>query len=170
MEISGLGFRLTGGKFMAALIALSTAVGTLYGGFEVYKRWVDLNEVVANYVPVSVTHIEKDLLTLQAQRATTEALVDEQIRNFRGTVSDLQTIIYDMKISQKADLSRLQAIIDKQDIRNRNNTETVRSLISSWEDRTDAKLARNAESVDRLEQKLQKMIRQALENPLAAMK
>jgi hypothetical protein len=169
MEISGLGFRLTGGKFMAALIALSTAIGTLYGGFEVYKRWVDLNEVVANYAPVSVTHIEKSILTLQAQNAQTGALVNEQIGNFRETVSTIQTDLYDMKISQKADLSRLQAIIDKQDIRNRNNTETVRSLIGAWEDRTDAKLARQTESVDLLEQKLEKMIRRALENPLAAL-
>ena len=170
MEAEFAGIRFTGGKVFALITAISTFTVGAYGAFEVYKQFQDMTAQISEFKPVDISGVEKSILTLQAQNAQTGALVNEQIGNFRETVSTIQTDLYDMKISQKADLSRLQAIIDKQDIRNRNNTETVRSLISSWEDRTDAKLARNAESVDRLEQKLQKMIRQALENPLAAMK
>lgn len=169
MEAEFAGIRFTGGKVFALITAISTFTVGAYGAFEVYKQFQDMTAQISEFKPVDISGVEKSILTLQAQNAQTGALVNEQIGNFRETVSTIQTDLYDMKISQKADLSRLQAIIDKQDIRNRNNTETVRSLIGAWEDRTDAKLARQTESVDLLEQKLEKMIRRALENPLAAL-
>ena len=45
-EFGGMTFR--GGKMAVVLTALSTAGGALWGGFEFYKDYVDMKEVVQN--------------------------------------------------------------------------------------------------------------------------
>ena len=40
VEIGGISFK--GGKMLSVMLALTTAVGALYGGFEVYKDYMDI--------------------------------------------------------------------------------------------------------------------------------
>ena len=45
VEIGGISFK--GGRMLAVLMALSSAVGALYGGFEVYKDYMDMKEQIS---------------------------------------------------------------------------------------------------------------------------
>ena len=46
MEFGGMTFR--GGKMMVILTALSTLGGAAWGGFEFYKDYMDMREIVQN--------------------------------------------------------------------------------------------------------------------------
>lgn len=86
IEIGGITFK--GGKMLAVGMALSTAVGVLYGGFEVYKDYTDMKEQIQEYVAPDLSDIHKTLAVLEesvnsqnttilAQRTTIEALTQE---------------------------------------------------------------------------------------------
>ena len=45
-EFGGMTFR--GGKMVAVLTALSTAGGAAWGGFEFYKDYMDMKEIIQN--------------------------------------------------------------------------------------------------------------------------
>jgi|11BtaG_2_1085332.scaffolds.fasta_scaffold00068_23 DNA anti-recombination protein RmuC len=86
IEIGGITFK--GGKMLAVGMALSTAVGVLYGGFEVYKDYTDMKEQIQEYVAPDLSDINKTLAVLEesvnsqnttilAQRTTIEALTQE---------------------------------------------------------------------------------------------
>lgn len=83
VEIGGISFK--GGKMLGVLMALSSAVGVLYGGFEVYKDYMDMKEQIQMYVAPDLSAINERISVLQekvetqnttivAQRTTIEAL------------------------------------------------------------------------------------------------
>lgn len=86
IEIGGVTFK--GGKMLAVAMALSSAVGVLYGGFEVYKDYMDMKEQIQEYVAPDLSGIEQSIAVLEetvnsqnttilAQRSTIEALGQE---------------------------------------------------------------------------------------------
>lgn len=48
VEVGGVKFK--GGKAFAIIMALGSMVGALYGGFEVYKDYMDMKEQIQEYV------------------------------------------------------------------------------------------------------------------------
>jgi hypothetical protein len=167
-EVEYKGIKVGGSKLLLLIPLLGTIIGGAYGCFEVYTQFKAMEKKIAAYKPVNVSHLEKQLLVIQGQSESTVALVDEQIGGFRTTVSTLQDLIYDLKITSKEDLSRLQGYLDKQDVRNRDNVDLVRTLITDWESRIDDKLARQEDARVTLDKDLREVIRKVLQNPLAA--
>ncbi len=49
MEAEFGGVKFKGGKIFGLLIALSTLIGGLYGGFVAYKDYQDMKETMLNY-------------------------------------------------------------------------------------------------------------------------
>ena len=47
IEVGGITFK--GGKMFAVAMALGSAIGVLYGGFEVYKDYQDMKEQIQEY-------------------------------------------------------------------------------------------------------------------------
>ena len=76
-EIEIGGVKLKGGKMFAVIMALSTAVGALYGGFEVYKDYMDMKDQISAYVAPDLSEINQGIAVLQetvtSQNTTTEA-------------------------------------------------------------------------------------------------
>ena len=167
-EVEYKGIKVGGSRLLLLIPLLGTILGGAYGAFEIFTQFKAMEKKIAAYKPVSISHLEKQMLTLEAQGATTTALVDEQIGGFRTTVSTLQDLIYDLKITSKEDLSRLQGYLDKQDVRNRDNVDLVRTLITDWESRIDDKLSRQDDARVNLDKDLREVIRKVLQNPLAA--
>lgn len=167
-QVEFAGIKFTGGRMFAILTALSTLGAGTYGAFEAWHVFKSMQNQIAAYEPVDITHLEKQMITVENQSAASAALVDEQIAGFRTTVSTLQDLIYDLKITSKEDLSRLQGYLDKQDVRNRDNVDLVRTLITDWESRIDDKLSRQDDARVTLDKDLREVIRKVLQNPLAA--
>jgi len=72
-EFGGMTFR--GGKMVAVLTALSTAGGAAWGGFEFYKDYMDMKEIIQN---IDIQEIqaanELQLQKLEDAIAYTEAI------------------------------------------------------------------------------------------------
>ena len=48
-EVSVGGVSFKGGRMMAVILALSSAVGVLYGGFEAFKKFQDMSAQIEAY-------------------------------------------------------------------------------------------------------------------------
>ena len=59
VNVGGISFK--GGKIFGVLIALSTAVGAWCGGFEVYKRYLDMEQKINEFVEPELSGCDKEI-------------------------------------------------------------------------------------------------------------
>ena len=185
-EFAGTTFR--GGKMFAVLTALSTLGGGLWAGFEFYKDYMDMKEVVQNIdVDAIAAENEKVILTMDNQMIR----IEEAIEYTRDIKSDLRADVMEMeqlveRLEDKTDASEervknsqdsiethLETIRDEmnevrkdvtQSIREvealiRESEKDVRNTMRETEDRIDADMRQ-------LDTDLSEKLQEALDNPL----
>lgn len=183
-EVEYGGIKVTGGKLLLIFPLLGTLGGGLWGGFEFYKDYMTMKEQIQNYVAPDLSAIDRQLGVvsqefdgLKEADSLMNQLISQQVNSVKEVVSDMQTTVMDMRMELKSDMVEMNDTLDRatdkvddridaQDDRNRDNVETVRGIINSFEIRMDAKIDRLDEKIDNLEADLDKKIRDALDNPL----
>jgi len=147
-EIEYSGIKIGGSKLLLIVPLVGTIVGGLWGGFELYSRYLSMEEQISAYVAPDSSGIE-----------ATVAL-------FKQDNEAIKELVIDMRNQTREDIATLYKNLDKQDLRNRANVESVRSMITAFEGRLADKMARLDDQIDGLEEKLDLRIKRALENPL----
>jgi len=176
-EFAGMTFR--GGKMMVVLTALSTLGAGAWGGFEFYKDYMDMREVVQN---IETTEIENQK-NLLLQR------MDEQMIRIEEAIEYTR----DIKSGLRDDIKKKEKQVDRMEDKLRESEQETRDIIQNAEERFenkrdalqndyDQKANRLSESsqnrnedlttkVERdlkdLEDRLSKKLQRALDNPLA---
>ena len=155
VEFGGMTFK--GGKMMVVLTALSTLGGALWGGFEFYKDYMDMKEIIANI----------DIQEIQAANELQIQKLNDAIDYTRDIKDDLrQDILRVEKVSEDASrrVKDTQTDIDNRlrimENLNRETEKDVRDTMRNTENRID-------ESMRRLEGDLKQTLQEALDNPLA---
>jgi len=155
VEFGGMTFK--GGKMFAILTALSTLGGALWGGFEFYKDYMDMKEIIQNI----------DIDAIAAANELQLQKLNDAIDYTRDIKDDLrQDIIRVEGVAEDAG-RRTKAIQDSIDDRlreienlNRETEKDVRDTMRATENRID-------ESMRRLDEDLNRTLQEALDNPLA---
>jgi len=147
-EIEYSGIKIGGSKLLLIVPLIGTIVGGLWGGFELYSRYLSMEEQISAYVAPDLSGIEATVALFKQDNEATKELVIE------------------MRNQTREDIATLYKNLDKQDLRNRSNVESVRSMITAFEGRLADKMARLDDQIDGLEEKLDLRIKRALENPL----
>ena len=169
-EFAGMTFR--GGKMMIVLTALSTLGGGAWAGFEVYKDYMDMREIVQNI----------DVGAIEARNDVIETKLNEAIDYTR-----------DIKSGLRDDILGIERQVDRMEDDLRASEQETREIIANAEERFenkrdalqndyDEKANRLAERNDNrmgdledkverdmkeLEDRLNKRLQRALDNPLA---
>lgn len=160
-EIEFAGMKFGGGKIAILLTALSSFGGVAWAGFEFYKDYMDMREVVANI----------DVDQIAARNAVIETKLDEAIDYTR-----------DIKQGLKDDILGIEKQVDRLEDKVRASEEDVRAAIQSaeirFENKRDAlqndydKKAsdlrdRSDQKIQDVEDRLNAKLQRALDNPLA---
>ena len=140
-QIEFAGMKFTGGKMAMVITLVTSLIGGLWGGFEVYKDYMDMKEKIQNYTAPDLSGIDKRI-----------AIVENEL-----------SFVGDLKNDLKTDVRRIESIVNdveqrvKEDSRanQKDLTETMKEIKSDME---------------QLEEKVIKQIQIALENPLSNMK
>ena len=187
MEVEYGGIKATGGKLFVIISLLGTLGGALWGGFEFYKDYQDMKAQITSYVAPDLSGVDKKLEVLDIEVTTTKELISTEINSIKDTVDEAQDTTRDIRTSMKTDINLFSdqiAAIDKRSREDgletrtamRNAENEVRQLIADtskrWDDKlqkVDNKLQKVDNQIEMLEEKLDKKITKALENPLAAM-
>ena len=154
-EFAGMTFK--GGKAAMVLTALSTLGGALWGGFEFYKDYMDMREIVANI----------DVGVIEARNNEIEIKLDEAIdytRDIKNGLKDDITRIERVTDNTNARVKDMQSDIDER-LREvseltRETEKDVRDTMRDVENRIEA-------DMEKLESDLEERLQKALDNPLA---
>lgn len=94
---SGFSFKignLTSGKIAIIFAAISTVVGSLWAGFQVYQQFLTMQEVTAAYVPPDLSGIEQRISVLDERVTSVERLTkgnSEALNYLTGSISSSVT-------------------------------------------------------------------------------
>ena len=132
------------------LTALSTLGGASWAGFEFYKDYMDMKEIVQNI----------DVDAIEARNTQIEQKLDDAIEYTR-----------DIKSGLRDDILSIEKQADRVEDKNRAMEEKVRDMIDKaserFESRRDSLISDNNRELKDLEKRLTDKIQKALDNPLA---
>lgn len=107
------GYEFTPAKLMIAGTIISTVLGTLYGAFEVYKSYQDMQKKIQNYVSPDLTEIEKKLAIVEENSAKATDYTRDIKNDLKNDIRRLEKVVEQVERDSKQ-LSRET----DQDIRN----------------------------------------------------
>ena len=163
VNVGGISFK--GGKIFGVLIALSTAVGALYGGFEVYKRYLDMEEKINEFVAPDLSGFDKKIELSKAEMDKRLELIEQELDMIKTEmsmileeVSLVASTAKELKDDLKADLRQMDG-----DIRH------ITEIVNDVEDRQKEDTRELLDEMKLLEESLDLKINKASNNPLSGM-
>jgi hypothetical protein len=177
LEVAGIKFR--GGKIFVILTALTTAGGGLWGGFEFYKDYLNMKEQIQSYVAPDLSEFDKNIaLTKEEMSSKTELLSTEidmlmqEMEMMMAEIRLVSDVANELKNDLRQDVRRVEKIVNdveqqtKED--SRDSAQELKITIKDIEDDMKKLESDIKEAQSELEEKIDKRIKRALENPLGA--
>tara|TARA_B100000073_G_scaffold198615_1_gene164416 strand:+ start:369 stop:824 length:456 start_codon:yes stop_codon:yes gene_type:complete len=146
IEIGGVKFK--GGRMLAIGMALSSMVGVLYGGFEVYKDYMDMKEQIQEYVAPDLSSINQKI-----------AVLEETVESQNTVIQAYETKIESMQTNQDVMRESINRIDGDQDSLTNDIRDSDKRLYELERDT-------GKELID-IRKQITEQIEIALENPLA---
>jgi DNA-binding MarR family transcriptional regulator len=194
-EVEFAGVKFKGGKMIAIVMALSTLVGGLYGGFEVYKDYMDMKEKISQYKAPDLSEFDKKLAVLHEEMSSlkTEMAGVVQLEGIiKESADDARDYTKDIKRDLKEEIHHMSKQVDDIEKRGKEafrlvresidtNDTKVRKMVSDATDRFDKRReqtrndmealeVRNKIEMNTMKTEINNKIKKALENPLANMR
>lgn len=141
------GVKLSGGKMLLLLPILSSLGGALWGGFEFYKSYQNMQKKIESYVSPDLTGFDKNL-----------AVLEESIKTVRNEMVALKNIVNqgtdytrDIKNDIKSDIRNMEKVVEQVERDAKQNQREMERDLRTLRNDIDSK------------------IQKALENPLSNM-
>ena len=177
LEVAGIKFR--GGKIFLILTALTTAGGGLWGGFEFYNDYLNMKEQIQNYVAPDLSEFDKNIALTKEEMSSKTELLQTEIDMLMGEMEMMMQeirlvsdVANELKNDLRQDVRRVEKIVNdveqqtKED--SRDSAQELKTTIKDIEDDMKKLEADIKEAQAELEEKIDKRIKRALENPLGA--
>ncbi len=163
VSIGGISFK--GGKMMAIILALSSAVGALYGGFEVYKRFQDMSAAIEAYTEPDLSGFDKKIALVESN---TNAQMEIVLQKVEGLKSELDIVLEEINLISQ--VSRELKDDLKTDLRSvEGDVRHITEIVNDVEDRQKEDSRELIDEMKLLEESLDLKIDKALNNPLSGM-
>ena len=157
IDIGGVKFK--GGRVFLIITILSSFIGVLWGGFEAYQRYLDMEAKIDSFVSPDLSGFDKKLEVVN----TEVDMLQSEISIILEEVSLVADVAKELKNDLKADVRRIETFVEDVEQRvkqySRDNAKDLKETINELK-----------EEMANLEEKTDKKIRNALENPLNSMK
>jgi F0F1-type ATP synthase membrane subunit b/b' len=96
------GYSFTPAKLMILGTILSTALGGLYGAFEVYKDYMEMKKKISSYVAPDLSEFDKRI-----------SVLDQKIKKAEDSVNEANGYTRDIKNDLKSDLRRNESVTEQ---------------------------------------------------------
>jgi signal transduction histidine kinase len=179
VEVGGIKFR--GGKIFVILTALTTAGGALWGGFEFYKDYLTMKEQIQEYVAPDLSEFDKNIALTKEEMDSKTDLIQTEVEMLMSEMEMMMQeirlvadVANELKNDLRQDVRRIEKVVnDVEQMVKEDSRETSSELRSTTRDMKEdmAELTDKLESaMTALEEKIEKRIKLALDNPLSQMK
>lgn len=191
-EVEYKGIKVGGSKLVIIIPLIGTIMGGLWGGFEVYQRYLDMEAKIAKFVTPDLSGFDKRIALMEEKFSIVDThmeFVGKEIDLFKEELVMIKDIgdehyitLKELKQSTRDDIARQEKIIDEVEDDISEIEGDVRVMIDVAEGRFenkrdalqndyDTKSDTIRNEVDRklteLESRLSKKLQRALDNPLA---
>ena len=159
-EIEYAGVKVGGSKALLIIPLLGTILGALWGGFEVYQRYLDMEAKIAAFESPDLSNIEKNI-----------AVIEETLVSVSESVEQAKDYTRSIKNDLKDDLARQENLMERLEDKVNNSQDEIDETIDVAGERFDARRDALYSDTDRkikeLEERLSSKLQRALDNPLA---
>ena len=159
-EIEYAGVKVGGSKALLIIPLLGTIIGALWGGFEIYQRYLDMEAKIDSYIAPDLTGIEQEL-----------AVIEETLISVSESVELAREYTRTIKNDLKDDLARQEQLMERLEDKVNSSQDEIDATIDTAEERFDARRDALYSDTDRkvkeLEDRLNAKLQRALDNPLA---
>ena len=191
-EVEYKGIKVGGSKLLLIIPLIGTIVGGLWGGFEVYQRYLAMEAKIAKFVTPDLSGFDKRISLVEEKFEIVDThmvFVSKEIDLFKEEIGMIKEIndehyqtIKDLKASMRNDITRQEKIIDdvedeiaelEGDVRNMIDIAEGRfenkrdQLQNDYEQKADTIRTDVERKLAELETRLNKKLQRALDNPLA---
>ena len=150
---------------MAIILALSSAVGALYGGFEMYKRFQDMSAAIEAYQEPDLSGFDKKIALVESE---TQAQMEIVLQKVDGLKSELDIVLEEINLISQ--VSRELKDDLKTDLRSvEGDVRHITEIVNDVEDRQKEDSRELINEMKLLEESLDLKIDKALNNPLSGM-
>jgi len=95
------GYEFTPAKLMVAATIVSTILGGLYGAFEVYKSYQDMQKKIQNYIAPDLTEIEKKLAIVEENSAKSTDYTRDIKNDMKNDIRRLEKVVEQVERDSK---------------------------------------------------------------------
>ena len=179
VSIGGISFK--GGKMLAVILALSSTVGVLYGGFEAYKKFQDMSSQIDAYVAPDLSEFDKTIaLTKEEMKSKTDLIQTEvemlmsEMEMMMSEIRLVSDVANELKNDLRQDVRRVEKIVNdvEQQVKEdaRDNSKDLKIAINTVEEDMTKLKTDLEEKMKELQESIDKQIKLTLSNPLSQMK
>jgi hypothetical protein len=154
------GYEFTPAKLMVAFTLVSSALGGLYGTFEVYKDYMGMKKKIAEYVTPDLGEIYKKLDVVQVQSEKSMQYTQDIKNDLKADIRRVEGVAESVERSSKQTARETDTDMKAMQKDLRANLDRNRDDMDKMKRDTDAKL-------DRLNRSVDEKIQKAVDNPLA---
>ena len=148
-ELEYKGIKVGGSKLILIVPLVGTIIGGLWGGFEVYQRYLEMEAKIDSFVSPDLSGYDKRIAVMNEQFTilkTQSEYFSKQIELYEGQIMMVVDVgdehyqsIKDLKNSMREDINRQEAIIDDVEDEIKEIEASVRESIDIAEQRFENK-------------------------------
>src|SRR6056300_542471 len=103
-QIEFAGIKFTGGKMAIVITLVTSLIGGLWGGFEVYKDYMDMKEKIQSYTAPDLSGLDKRIAVLENE-LTFVTDIKADVRRIESIVNDVEQRVKEDSRSNTKDLN-----------------------------------------------------------------
>jgi len=191
-EVEYKGIKVGGSKLVIIIPLIGTIMGGLWGGFEVYQRYLDMEAKIAKFVTPDLSGFDKRIALMEEKFSIVDThmeFVGKEIDLFKEELVMIKDIgdehyltLKELKQATRDDIARQEKIIDEveddiseieSDVRTTIDIAEGRfenkrdQLLNDYEQKADSLRTSTDTKLKELESRINSKLQRALDNPLA---
>ena len=135
-EIEYGGIKIGGTKLLLIVPLLGTIIGGLWGGFELYSRYLDMEEKIQTYVAPDLSGFDKRLELVK----TEVEMIEKEMQMVLEEITLVADVAKEMKNDLRSDVRRIEKIVEDTETRVKDDSREFRDDMKDLEERVELKI------------------------------
>ena len=135
-EIEYGGIKIGGSKLLLIVPLLGTIIGGLWGGFELYSRYLDMEEKIQTYVAPDLSGFDKRLDVVK----TEVEMIEKEMKMVLEEITLVADVAKEMKNDLRGDVRRIEKIVEDTEARVKDDSREFRDDMKDLEERVELKI------------------------------
>ena len=135
-EIEYGGIKIGGTKLLLIVPLLGTIIGGLWGGFELYSRYLAMEEKIQTYVAPALSGFDKRLELVK----TEVDMIQKEMQMVLEEITLVADVAKEMKNDLRSDVRRIEKIVEDTETRVKDDSREFRDDMKDLEERVELKI------------------------------